>query len=247
VFIGVIDFFSTLVPGAILTYLLATPTGTKILYGEWPYLQRESAEFWVVFLVVAYVLGHLVAALGEAVLDRMYYRWYEPSYHAAQQSVQHRFPSDPTCWEVLANLTHVKCESRGKLHSAATELKSRQLRKLGRAPNIQPEDITDTYSWAGTVVRMKVLEGTAEISNLSGQSKKFRGIVLVVPFAAAWTNWLTPKAILVWFLLFGLALCRYAHLKLRATERTYEYFIATSILDRERPSEQPRRITRQST
>jgi hypothetical protein len=74
-YVGVIDFFSTLIPGGIaVLFVLNSAQGDTLR--RWIFRQESSTENWVVFLVLAYVLGHLIAALGEAVLDPIYRRTY---------------------------------------------------------------------------------------------------------------------------------------------------------------------------
>ena len=59
-YIGVIDFFGILVPGAVLLYL----------YGEWfaalfaPSSDEQQPALWVVFAVASYVVGQFLLGLG---------------------------------------------------------------------------------------------------------------------------------------------------------------------------------------
>ena len=69
-FIGVIDFFAILLPGALLTYLL------RIRLERLPEVdlrieRLEGAKGWVAFLVASYFLGHLMFLIGSA-LDEVY-------------------------------------------------------------------------------------------------------------------------------------------------------------------------------
>lgn len=68
-FVGVIDFFAILLPGAIATALLAP----RFSAAASALLQLPSSEAgqWVVFLVSAYFLGHLIFLLG-SYLDPLY-------------------------------------------------------------------------------------------------------------------------------------------------------------------------------
>ena len=68
-FIGLMDFFSILLPGALLTYLLMGEVGPVVLGDR--YAQLVGAKAWAAFLFASYLLGHLVFLLGSW-LDRIY-------------------------------------------------------------------------------------------------------------------------------------------------------------------------------
>jgi hypothetical protein len=68
-FIGLMDFFSILLPGALLTYLLMGDVGPVVLGDR--YAKLAGAEAWAVFLFARYLLGHLVFLLGSW-LDELY-------------------------------------------------------------------------------------------------------------------------------------------------------------------------------
>ena len=185
VFVNAIDFFSTLVPGAIATFFLMTRIPPQVLC-QWPHLRRESAEFWVVFFVIAYVLGHVIAAVGSVVLDRIYDRLYVRWRRATSGSARKNLPEEGSRWRVLgARLKHVidKSNPDDELLATAKEIKRNQLREIATEVKLELEDITNTFWWSGTVVRIKTPAGAAEIDSLSAQSKLFRGIAVIVPFA----------------------------------------------------------------
>lgn len=68
-FIGLMDFFSILLPGALLTWLLMGEMG-PVLLGD-RYAQLAGAQAWAAFLFASYLLGHLVFLLGSW-LDGIY-------------------------------------------------------------------------------------------------------------------------------------------------------------------------------
>jgi hypothetical protein len=61
-FISLMDFFSILLPGALLTYLLMGEVG-PVLLGE-RYAKFAGTEAWAAFLFASYLFGHLVFLLG---------------------------------------------------------------------------------------------------------------------------------------------------------------------------------------
>ncbi|SEJ19770.1 hypothetical protein SAMN04244579_03457 [Azotobacter beijerinckii] len=68
-FIGLMDFFSILLPGALLTWLLMGEMGPVVLGDR--YAKLAGAEVWAVFLFASYLFGHLVFQLGSW-LDEFY-------------------------------------------------------------------------------------------------------------------------------------------------------------------------------
>lgn len=68
-FIGLMDFFTILLPGALLTYLLMGEVGPVVL-GD-GYAELAGAQAWAAFLFASYLLGHLVFLLGSW-LDGIY-------------------------------------------------------------------------------------------------------------------------------------------------------------------------------
>jgi hypothetical protein len=70
-FIGLMDFFSILLPGALLTYLLMGEVGPVVLGDR--YGKLAGAEAWAALLFASYLFGHLVFLLSPR-LDELYDR-----------------------------------------------------------------------------------------------------------------------------------------------------------------------------
>jgi len=69
-FIGVMEFFAILMPGAMLAFLLID-CGTLLFGNSLPSLPGTAGK-WIAFLVASYVLGHLLHHLG-GILDKWIY------------------------------------------------------------------------------------------------------------------------------------------------------------------------------
>jgi hypothetical protein len=61
-FVGLMDFFSILLLGALITWLLMGEVGPVVLGNR--YAKLDGAQAWAVFLFASYFLGHLVFLLG---------------------------------------------------------------------------------------------------------------------------------------------------------------------------------------
>ena len=68
-FTGLMHFFSILLPGALLTYLLIGEMGPVVLGNR--YAKLAGVQAWAAFLFASYLFGHLVFLLGSW-LDEFY-------------------------------------------------------------------------------------------------------------------------------------------------------------------------------
>ena len=70
-FVGVVDLFAILLPGAVLTFLMR-----EFLEHSAPalveHLPKEGISGWATFAIVSYILGHFVFAVGSLLLDDLY-------------------------------------------------------------------------------------------------------------------------------------------------------------------------------
>lgn len=232
VYLGVIDFFSTLVPGGIAVFLVLASDQHALLGGS-PF---ESTKSWTALSLLAYVLGHLIAAVGSAVLDpfydRIYSSWRRTTVKFVKSKPPLSFSRNHSRWSVIgARLKHVlkQRDPDDGLLAAAKVLKRQQLDEVARAAGLSSEQITNTFWWAGTVVRLKSVDGAAEIEALSAQSKLFRSLAVILVLTALWPGLPSFAPAWAWTALLLLSIWRFMSLRWGATERTYEYFIAVSI------------------
>jgi len=69
-FVGVLDFFAILLPGAIATAILA-PRTESFVFRSLIAPPTDNLEKWMIFIVFAYFLGHLIFLTG-SYIDRIY-------------------------------------------------------------------------------------------------------------------------------------------------------------------------------
>jgi hypothetical protein len=74
-YVGVLDFFAILLPGAIATMLLAPHLG-PLVFGRLVPTPAGEAAGWASFLVCAYFLGHLIFLFGS---------WLDVPYNALRE------------------------------------------------------------------------------------------------------------------------------------------------------------------
>jgi hypothetical protein len=70
-FIGVVDFFAIILPGALLSYLALEAATQETVYSMMPAL-RGTAQGWVAFTLSSYLLGHFASLIGARFLDPLY-------------------------------------------------------------------------------------------------------------------------------------------------------------------------------
>ena len=69
-YVGVLDFFAILLPGAIAAAILAPKIGHYVL-GPLIAVPASDAAAWATFLTFSYFLGHLIFLIG-SYIDRLY-------------------------------------------------------------------------------------------------------------------------------------------------------------------------------
>jgi hypothetical protein len=70
-YIGVVDFFSIMLPGGIFAYFLYGLFGPKIFGPLLPAIKTDAVG-WVIFLLAAYLFGHIVFLIGSFLDDIAY-------------------------------------------------------------------------------------------------------------------------------------------------------------------------------
>src|SRR5271157_2091597 len=213
-FIGMMDFFSILMPGAVLTYLLM-----GILTGD-RYPPLAGAEAWAVFLFVSYLFGHLVFLLGSW-LDH-FYDWArrytlnsQIALVARRDRLLHWFPR-ALIWLVFKTERNLAVDKVGKI--------KRQV--LGA---LQAGDVMNNFQWSKAVLNSESATSAAVVQRFEADSKFFRcfSVVLLLllaawPFQHTWPLAVVPVALV----LLLLALWRYMEQRFKATNQAYWSVIA---------------------
>ncbi len=218
-FVGLIDFFAILMPGALLTYLTKDWAAAQL--GSGPAFPLGNVEAATVFLFASYLLGHMASLLGAA-LDE----WiYDPlrkctdfgqigglakGMHLARPWLRRFAKSD---WLFGKNADAAVTQ--------AVRLKSRQLHLLsaGHAVN--------AFQWCRARLSKEHPEGLLDVQRFEANSKFFRSFVIVLAalalFYAAQAGWLKAAVCLV---SVAPALWRYVDQRFKATQQAY-WFVLT--------------------
>ena len=203
-FIGVLDFFAVLLPGAALVYLVQ-PLVITVTPKVW--LPTTPEQAWVMFLVLAYITGHFLHALGSWLLDKYVYgKLYLPLFRSS----------------------HAQAAKLKKDDFALEEHKKAKETLLARVRLTTKADSTGTnyYDWCLSDVRVSSPAGATEVDRLQADSKFFRSMVFVFLVAAL----VSFRACAVWVSVGAVALTvfaiwRFCELRWTATKRVYEYYL----------------------
>lgn len=219
-FVGVVDFFAILLPGGALVYFLR-PFLIDNVPNDW--LPTTSTQSWMLFLVLAYIVGHLLHALGSFLLDgyvysKFYLPRFRPSHARAVRLTGDALRNDEDAVNTLL--------ARVRLNTEANSTG------------------TNYYDWCLSHIRVARPAGAAEVDRLQADSKFFRSMVFVF-LAAALVSFgatlLSFRPALAVFSIGTLALTifaiwRFCELRWTATKRVYEQYL----LNFEHPIEKPK-------
>ncbi len=224
-FIGVIDFFSVIVPGAVLTFFLKGLFYPK-LFGDgaiFPELHTEVQKI-VAFLAATYILGHLVFPVGSLLLDKFVYdkllrnplfkRNFDLAYLVATRIRDE----------------HISSEDEIRQQIDEGNLGAEEIQKLVVRPK---REVINTFKWAQKYLALKPPATLTEIQKLEADSKFFRSLAVVFVIIGSLllvnTEWLWGG---VFFVLALLSIYRYGDLRYKSTEYAYEQIIAINHLEK---------------
>ena len=194
-FVGLIDFFSILVPGALLSYYLRGTNAECLL--PTPLSEMGLAERWIVFAVSSYLLGHFLFLLSS---------WLDEFYdYARRRTLDYRIrkldrAEDllPRAWRILLWLVFKR--EKNMAVDCASRIKAHYLKPLGAHKAV------NTFQWAKARLALENQEALQIVQRFEADSKFFRSLIpvlLVLPLLAGWRRgW-------VFLMLVPLALWRY--------------------------------------
>jgi 8-oxo-dGTP pyrophosphatase MutT (NUDIX family) len=214
-FIGLIDFFSILLPGALLTYLLKDDMGPRLLGGG--YLKLVGTEGWMVFLFSSYLLGHFIFLLG-AWLDEPYDAIRKATYEGQVE----RLADGKKLSSVLARWLAVRFFKKDvdQAVSQAVKIKEHYLDPLKASSAI------NAFQWCKARLTLEHPEAIATVQRFEADSKFFRSLLVVLCVLIVWGLAKSRPAItLVSVPVLVLAFWRYVDQRVKATNQAYWYIL----------------------
>src|SRR5689334_8947304 len=175
-FVDVMDFFSILLPGALLDYLLKDDVGPRLFGNRYYHLQ--STEGWIVFVFSCYLLGHIIFLLGACLLDD---HVYDPMRKG-------------TFAEQVKNLADGKGRLSRKwarrlaklLIKPDTDKTLREVLKIKKRCEASGGSGINAFQWSKARLVLEHPEAIAAVQRFEADSKFFRSFVMVLCFVIPW-------------------------------------------------------------
>ena len=212
-FIGLMDFFSILLPGALLTYLLMDQVGPVLLAER--YGKLAGAEGWAAFLFASYLFGHLIFLLGSW-LDE-FYDWAR-GYTLNVQIRRLALRGKLLPWPLRLGLWAVFRSESDHAVRRTEQVKKRLLSPL------QADLAVNTFQWCKVWLNVESQPCLQAVQRLEADSKFFRSFVVVLAVVLITWPWHHPDSPLLALgvaALLLLALWRYMEQRWKATNLAY--------------------------
>jgi hypothetical protein len=215
--IGVIDFFSVMLPGAVVSFLVKDKVMSELGHGTFPAIDGEAAG-WAMFLFCSYLLGHFIFLAGSKLDDWIYQRIREAT---KPQKPGEKPPWASTKW--LASMLFAKAPDRAV--DEAGKIKQRHL------DNVEGDAVINTFQWAKARLAINCPGALGEVQRLEADSKFFRSFAVVLMLLLVWTSVIAARGQISWWMaliclfLVGLSLWRYIERRFKATQQAYWYVL----------------------
>ncbi len=215
-FIGMMDFFTILLPGAVLTYLFSDAAGAPLFKAD-PI--QGGTEGWIVFLFSSYLLGHLVFLLGSLLDDPVYDKVRNATFEG---QVRRLAAGKPRPGRALRWL-------------ASRMIKDRYDATLRRVLAIKDAYIPDepdavsinAFQWCKVHLALQHRETLPAIERFEADSKFFRSFIVVLVIALGWMliagAWASALGCA---LLLPFVVWRYIDQRSKAVNQAYYFIIA---------------------
>ena len=245
-FIGLLDFFAVLLPGALLTYLVKDMVGPSVLGSE--YYRLGETEGTAIFLFSAYLLGHFIFLIGAKYLDN---DLYDPIRTATREGQIGRLAKgEKRPWRTTRWLAR-------RLISKDADPSVRQavrIKELYLDP-VHASSAVNAFQWAKARLTLEHAEAMATIQRFEADSKFFRSFCVVLVLVIVWTTgnmiWTgvvegVPVAGNQWFVLVMsvlfliMAFTRYVEQRDKSTNQAYWFVLAAESQKDAPPPRAPR-------
>ncbi len=174
-FIGLIDFFSIILPGALLAYIIGN-SAWEWIFGKYHALPN-GAEGWIVFLFASYLLGHLIF-LVSAWIDEFYDRIRNSTLDTQIKHLAWHGRLAPAwkrglLWLIFKRERNIAVDRVGRI-------KAHYLGKIGASGAV------NTFQWSKARLAIEHPESLATVHRFEADSKFFRSLSFVLLVLTVW-------------------------------------------------------------
>lgn len=215
-FIGLMDFFSILLPGALMTYAVKDDVGSQLLKRDLGAM--GNAEAWLVFFFSSYLLGHFIFLLGS---------WFDELYDVARRQTQTQRLKELARWDTLRPkwqrffLWLIFKREKDDAVDRTGAIKHHYLKSLNATRAV------NTFQWAKLRLTLEKPELLAPVQRFEADSKFFRSLVVVLVLLPFFVDAGRRHAFAFYWLGFLLlALWRYMEQRHKACSQAYWAVIA---------------------
>lgn len=174
-YIGVLDFFSILLPGAVVSWAAWIWLGADATMGA--FLPHGEIALWMAFVLASFAAGHLVfmlASLVDMTVDQFRKKVLRRTLNAERRA------REDSAYLAASALRTVSLAAEGSDEPAAVRAEAwarNVLRRPGASPTIPLP--TNTYQWSRAMLRLRAPVALAEVLRLEADSKFFRSLFVV--------------------------------------------------------------------
>lgn len=217
-FVGVVDVFAVLIPGALVTFLVRDWVTVLLLWRPtWP---LQAAYEWVIFLLVSYLLGHITFLLSAALDPLLYDALRKQTDFGQIERLSRGEPLSSRRLRLFASRVFPGLRNTDNALWGAIRLKARALESQSAG------DAINAFQWCKARLSKDHPEGLAAVQRFEADSKFFRSFAVVLigltAYCAGQQAWTLAAAT---FGALVIAVWRYVEQRFKATQHAYALVI----------------------
>jgi|GEM_PF-494479 len=212
-FIGLMDFFTILLPGALFTYFVQDQAG-PLLFGA-RYLNASDTEAAIRFAFSSYLLGHFISLFGSLLIDDAI---YDPIRNGTASRQIERLAKGKRLYpQLLRKFAVWFFRNDDETLGQALRLKNRYFEPPRNAA-------INAFQWSKALLTIEKPSTMAGVQRLEADSKFFRSLAVVL-FALIFVGIKTNQRAIVILAAIGIlpALWRYADQRRKSINQAYWY------------------------
>lgn len=216
-FIGVIDFFSILLPGILITYFIKDDVGPLFLGENYNNLSNNSG--WLAFLVSSYLLGHFIFLIGSKLLDSPVYDKIRGATHNNQiKRLAKGRELSLLIFRFLAKYFIDDTSENAVIQ--VVQIKEKYLKPIDASSSI------NAFQWCKARLMLENPNALATVQRFEADSKFFRSLTVILPYFIVMAFIQHQTIIgLIYILLLSLAFWRFIDQRLKSVNQAYWYII----------------------